>query len=379
MKLFPLFIFWCLWFIVYSTRTVFSPILPLIEDALFLTHGKAGGLFTSLSIGYSFSLLMASRLASVWGFKKTVVIGFVGICLVFFGFQWIESYFSFHILFFFLGATTGAYIPSILPIITETYDHKHWGKAIGFHDSAASLSIFAVPILMAFGLNYVSWKRLLLIFVIISLILPTFFWKVSIEPKHEASRQRGRYIDLLKNRTTWFMGILWIFASASCVGVYSILPLYLIKGRGIEFSIANNLFGVSRIGGIFASILVGFLFDRYGYRRMLMLSQITAGLSTIGLSLASSLPLIMTTLILQATLSLTFFPVGLAALSKLTSLSERSMMIGLIVSFGIIFGVGISPFLLGLIADHFDFQTGIFGLGVLTTFSSLFIRYLEEK
>jgi MFS family permease len=175
------------------------------------------------------------------------------------------------------------------------------------------------------------------------------------------------------------MGILWIFASASCVGVYSILPLYLIKGRGIEFSIANNLFGVSRIGGIFASILVGFLFDRYGYRRMLMLSQITAGLSTIGLSLASSLPLIMTTLILQATLSLTFFPVGLAALSKLTSLSERSMMIGLIVSFGIIFGVGISPFLLGLIADHFDFQTGIFGLGVLTTFSSLFIRYLEEK
>jgi MFS family permease len=379
MRLFPLFIFWCLWFLSYSTRSAFSPILPLVEDSLALSHGEAGGLFTSLSIGYCLTLLIANRLASAWGFKKTVVIGFVGIFLVFLGFQWTESYFSFHILFFLLGAATGTYIPSILPIITETYDHKHWGKAIGFHDSAASLSIFAVPILIAFGLNYLSWRKILLILGIVSLILPIFFWEVSIEPKHEMSRQRGRYIDLLKKRTTWVMGILWIFASASCVGVYSILPLYLIKGRGIDFGVANTLFGISRIGGVFASIFIGFLIDRYGYRRMLILCQLTAGLSTIGLSLASSLPLIMITLILQATLSLTFFPVGLATLSKLTPLSELSLTIGVILSFGVIFGMGVSPFLLGLTADYLNFQTGIFWLGVLTTFSSLLVRLLGEE
>jgi MFS family permease len=379
MKLLPLFIFWSLWFLSYSTRSAFSPILPLVEDSLSLSHGEAGGLFTSLSIGYCLTLLMANRLASVWGFKKTVVIGFVAIFLVFLGVQWTESYFGFHILFFLLGVATGTYIPSILPIITETYDHKHWGKAIGFHDSAASLSIFAVPILIAFGLNYLSWRKILLILGIVSLILPIFFWEVSIEPKHEMSRQRGRYIDLLKKRTTWVMGILWIFASASCVGVYSILPLYLIKGRGIDFGVANTLFGISRIGGVFASIFIGFLIDRYGYRRMLILCQLTAGLSTIALSLASSLPLIMITLILQATLSLTFFPVGLATLSKLTPLSELSLTIGVILSFGVIFGMGVSPLLLGLTADYLNFQTGIFWLGVLTTFSSLLVRLLGEE
>ena len=175
------------------------------------------------------------------------------------------------------------------------------------------------------------------------------------------------------------MGVLWIFASASCIGIYAILPLYLIKGRGIDFGIANTLFGISRVGGIFASILVGFLIDRYGYRKMLTVSQITAGLSTIGISLASTLPLIMVTLVLQATLSLAFFPVGLASLSKLTPLSERSLTIGVIVSFGMIFGAGISPFLLGLVADYFNFQTGIFWLGILTTLSSLLVRQLEEK
>ena len=190
MKLLPLFIFWCLWFLNFSARTAFSPILPLIEDNLSLSHGEAGGLFTSLSIGFSLSLLLAGRFASVWGYKKTVVIGFLGIGLVFFGIQWVESYFTFHILFFLLGIATGTYMPSILPIITETYESKHWGKAIGFHDSAASFSIFSIPILFAFGLHFLSWRRLLLILGIAALLFPIFFWKISVEPKMEMSHTR---------------------------------------------------------------------------------------------------------------------------------------------------------------------------------------------
>jgi NNP family nitrate/nitrite transporter-like MFS transporter len=379
MKLLPLFIFWCLWFLNYSTRSAFSPILPLIEDNLSLSHGQAGGFFTSLSIGFSLSLLLAGRFASLWGYKRTVVIGFVGIGLVFLGIQWVENYTTFHILFFLLGFTTGTYIPSILPIITETYDSRHWGKAIGIHDSAASFSIFAIPILVTFGLHFLSWRRLLLILGIAALLLPIYFWKISIEPKQETSRYGGRYIDLFKRKTIWIMGLLLTFASASSIGVYAILPLYLIKEKGIDFGYANTLFGISRIGGVFVSILSGYLTDRYGYRKMIMLSLCATGLSTIGLSLASTLPLILITLTLQATLSIAFFPAGLAAISKLTPLSERSMVIGVILSIGVIFGMGSTPFLLGVTADHFSFQIGIFWLGVLVTLSSLMVRFLEEK
>lgn len=379
MKLLPLFIFWCLWFLNFSTRTVFSPILPLIEDNLSLSHGEAGGFFTSLSIGFALSMLITGRFALFWGYKRTVVVGFVGIGLVFLWIQWVESYSTFHILFFLLGAATGTYIPSILPIITETYESKHWGKAIGLHDSAASFSIFSIPILMTFGLHFLSWKRLLLILGIVALLLPIYFWKISVEPKKEMSKHENRYIDLLKRKTVWIMGVLSTFASGSSIGVYAILPLYLIKERGIDFSYANTLFGISRIGCVFVSILSGFLTDRYGYRTMIMLSLSMTGLSTIGLSLASTLPMILITLILQATLSTAFYPPGLAAISKLTPLSERSMVTGVILSIGVIFGMGSTPFLLGVIADHFSFKVGILGLGVLTTFSSLLVRLLGKK
>ena len=379
MKLLPLFIFWCLWFLNFSTRAVFSPFLPLIEDSLSISHGAAGGLFTSLSIGYGLNLLIVGRFASIWGYKRTVVFGFMGTGLVLFGFQWAESYIAFHILFFLLGFVTGSYLPSILPIITETYDYRHWGKAIGFHDSAASFSIFSIPLLVAFGLHYLSWRNILLFFGIVSLLLPIYFWKISVEPKKELSVQKGKVFLLFKRKTVWIIGFLWIFAAGSCLGLYSILPLFLVKERGIDFHFANNLFGISRVGGVFISILIGFLIDRYGYRKMLVLGIITTGLSTIGLSLASTLPMIVTALILQATLSLAFFPIGLSTISKLTPLSERAMATGVIVSIGMIFGVGFVPFLLGVIADHLNFEVGILGLGILTSFSSLMVRFLRDE
>lgn len=379
MRILPLFIFWCLWYLNFSTRTIFSPILPLIEDSLLLSHGKAGGLFISLSVGYSLALLATGRLTLTWGYRRTVAIGFLGVSLVFFGFQFAESYVSFHLLFFLLGIATGTYIPAILPIITETYEPRNWGKAIGLHDSAASFSIFSIPILMAYGLQFFSYKTPLLLLGIVSLIFPLFFWKVSAEPKKEPFQKGESYTSLFKKRTIWIMILFWILSSGSSMGVYSILPLYLIKERGIDFDLANNLLGISRVGGMAVPILIGFLADRYGYRTILFLSLLMTGLSTIALSLSSPLSLIFISLTLQAVLSLGFFPVALATISKLAPLSSRSMVLGVIMSVGVGFGMGVTPFLLGLTADHFNFRVGIFWLGLLTSLSSLSVHFLKEE
>jgi NNP family nitrate/nitrite transporter-like MFS transporter len=379
MRLLPLFVFWGLWFLNYSTRICFSPILPLIEDGLHLSHGASGGLFTSLSVGYSLALLVSGRFASEWGYKRTVAIGFVCTGLVFVGLQWADSYLAFHVLVFLMGIAAGTYIPAILPILTGTYEARHWGKALGFHDSAASFSILVVPILMVFGLQFFSWRGVLLILGFACFLLPVLFWKISSEPARAVQEKKLRMIDLLKKRSTWISGLLWTVSSGSSSGLYSVLPLYLIKERGIDFELANTLFGLSRIGGVFISILIGFLIDRYGYRSMLRLSILTTGLSTILFSLATSVPLILASLFLQATLSLAFFPIGFAVISKLTAPSERSLVTGLTVAFGVIFGSGIVPFLLGLTADHLNFQVGILGLGVVTAFSSLGVGSLAKN
>jgi MFS family permease len=379
MRLFPLFIFWCLWYLNFSNRTVFSPILPLIEDSLSLSHGATGGLFTSLSMGYGLTMLISGRFASVWGYKRTVVFGLICTSLSLFCLQWAGSYGTFHILFFFLGTGLGTYIPSILPILTETYEPRQWGKAIGLHDSAASVSILSIPVLVALGLPYLSWRRLLLFPALASLLFLIPFWRVAVEPQKKLSHKKSPFMDLLRKRPVWVISFLWIFAAASNLGVYTILPLFLIKEKGIDFHSANTLLGISRIGGIVAPISMGFLVDRYGYQAMLRWSIVTTGLSTVGLSLASGLFQMTVALVFQATLALSFFPVGLAAISKLTDLSERSLATGIALSLGVAFGMGGAPFIIGMIADHLSFQIGIFGLGVLTLLSSWGVRLLEKQ
>jgi len=378
MKLGPILIFWGLWFVNFSTRTVFAPLLPLIEDSLSLSHGQAGGLYTSLGFGYGISLFFAGRFASVWGHKKTVVSGFVGIAAAVLLFQWAETYIALHGLCFLTGVALGTYIPSILPIITETYDQKHWGKAIGVHDSAASFSLFTTPVLVAFGLNFFSWKILLLFLGGAALLLPLSFWKIAAEPTPLPSEKRGNYADLFRTRTVWILGFLWIVSSAACAGIFNILPLYLVKERGMDFEYANTLLGISRCGGILATILFGVLCDRYGYRKILVISILATGLGTLPIPFVHSVPWLIILLTFQAMISLGFFPLAFAALSNLTSPSERSMMVGIILALSVFFGNGVTPFLLGTIADHYDFRTGILGVGIVTTFSCLLVGLLKD-
>jgi fucose permease len=57
---------------------------------------------------------------------------------------------------------------------------------------------------------------------------------------------------------------------------------------------------------------------------------------------------------------------------------ERAMVTGVILAFGVIFGTGFTPFILGTIADHYNFQVGILGVGIVTTLSSLLVGLLKK-
>ena len=379
MKWLLLSIFWGLWFFNFSTRIIPSPVLPLIENELMVSHAKAGGLFTFLYAGYAFSLLMAGSLAPKVGYKRCIIGGFLCSSSALFIVQYTYSYGQLALLFLLIGLGCGVYLPSIMPMITETFPREHWGKAIGIHDSAASLSIFSMPIYVAIGLHVFPWRKLFLFLCLASMVVVLLFWVVPQEPRRERTPDISTSIEVLKKKALWFMMPLWSVAAACCLGVYSIIPLFLVNERGLSLGLANTVFGASRLGGIAVSICAGFLVDRLGVRRMLFLALFFTGLFTVGVSMARPFHLLVGVLFFQATVALGFFPVGLAAISKITTSRERSMATGIVIATGVIFGLGVAPYLLGAIADRINFQTGILLLGVLTTLSSFSVKYLMDS
>lgn len=377
MKILLLLLFWSLWFLNFSTRTVISPLLPIIKDELTITHALAGSVFFFLSVGYTITLLLSGFLSPRVGYKRSIILGFAILMTAVFCLKYATSYPSFAAVCLFIGLGAGIYLPSSIPLLTTAFGPDNWGKAIAFHETAASLSILSIPLLTAVALRLFHWRALFPILSTACLIAIVSFWMFSPDPRPQ--KEKGAPLSgILRRRDFRILAILWIFAASNSLGLYNVIPLFLVKEKGMYLEMANTIFGFSRVGGFFVVIMAGFLIDRYGVKKILFLVLLTTGLTAMGLALAQSIPFLVAMLILQATVCAGFFPVALVAISKLTNFDERSIFTGTTIAIGVVVGVGLTPFVLGAVADVWNFQVGIFVLGLLTTLSCVLVRDLGE-
>jgi len=376
MNILFLLLFWSLWFLNFSTRTVLSPLLPIFEQELHITHALAGSIFLFLAVGYTSSLLVSNWITPRIGFKKSIAIGFIVLigallCLVFTG-----TYWGLGVVAFLLGFGGGLYLPCALPLLTSTIHPDKWGKAIAFHETAASFSILAIPLLAAAALRFLHWKSLVVVLSGLCLAVTVVFLIRSPDPRPKVE-EKSPFSRVLRRRDFWVMGTLWGFAAAGGLGLYNLIPLFLVNEKGVSIEVANTIFGLTRIGGLVVTFLAGFLIDRIGVKRVLLLSLLASGFSITGMALAENFPLLVTMLVLQATFMPIFFPAGLVTISKLTTFSDRSAFAGAVVAFGVVFGTGITPTLLGTVADVWSFQVGMMVQGLLTMGICFLVKFLR--
>ena len=376
MKIFLILIFWSLWFLNASSRNVLSPLLPIIEDELVITHALAGSLFLYMSIGLTISVFMAGWISKHIGYKRSIIYSFIALVIVFICFRYAQTYYSFACFSFALGLTLGIYLPCAVPLITAMISRRNWGKAIAFHDTAPSFSFLAMPILIAFALRFLHWKTFFVMLSGACALIMVLFWVFAPDPRPQKEK-KSRYATIFRRTDFWIIAILWIMATIATVGIYSITPLFLVTERGMQLEVANTIFGISRIGGVFATILVGFLIDRFAVKKILFIILLITGLATVGMALAQIVWLLVGMLVIQATVSVAFFPVAVTAISTITPVDERSTFVGLTLAVSGIIGMGLVPVGLGAVADIWNFQIGIFVTGVVIMLSCMMIRGLQ--
>jgi MFS family permease len=367
---------WFLWFLNFSIRTIFSPLMPLIEDEFAIQHARASSFFVFNALGYGTALILAGIYAGRFGYKRSIIFSLVLASGAFFLIPFVESFAFLCFLSFVLGLASGIYLPSIIPLITHYFEMRSWGKAIAIHDSAASVSIFASPFIALFFLNFLDWRQIFDVFGALAILCVVVFSLVVGEVKINRPAT-NTHDHLLRQRSLWIIALIWIFASGANLGVYFILPLYLIKELHMESVYANQIFGISRVGGVFVAIAVGFIVDRFSLKKTMFALVLVTGILTVCLTFTQGRTLEIF-LFLQAAVGFGFFPVGLVTISKLFREELRSMATGYIITLGVIFGLGIIPYLLGVAGDFLSFRFGIFTLGILAILSSGLTYYLKE-
>ena len=374
--LFFLCLVWFVWFMNFTCRAVFSPIMPLLEDEFGVTHARATAIFTCISLGYSFSLFFSGFFARLLGFRKSVVISAAASTLLFSFMSFVKVFEVFYVLGFFLGLTLGMYLPSMVYLLTDYYHEKMWGRVIAIHDSGASLGAAAAPFIALSILPFMQWRGIFIILGMAFAVCATILYCAS----HEVATMRDtKYFlgSLWKDKRLWIMGTLFVFAGGISIGLYLIIPLYLVKELSLDVSYANTIFGVSRIGAAVVGISSGFFVDRFSLRKTLFFIVSVSGVLTFALGF-SGVGSIKVLLFVQAVSVMGFFPVALVAVSRLFDHESRSQAIGFVVTFAILGGAGVVPYLLGVSGDLVGFGFGICVLGILTTLSSGLLYFLKE-
>lgn len=371
-----LFFLWFLWFSNFSLRIVFAPILPILEDEFAINHAMASGIFVFLSVGYGIAVVVSGFFSGRIGYKRSIVSSLALLSFISFLIPFIENFYVLYVFAFIVGFSVGLYIPSAIPLITEYYSEKNWGRAIAVHDTGASSAIFATPFIVLGLLHFLPWQGIFIIFGVIFALCSIIFYFISTEVKL-SNLPKGLLATVLRTKALWIMAGMWTFGASANLGIYAIIPLYLTKELNFEIGYANTLLGISRIGSLATAAACGFLIDHFSLKKFMFIIMIISGIVTVLLGIS---PEKYTGILLfaQAFFVTGFFPIGLVIIAKMFNRDTRGLATGVILAVSMISGGGIAPYLLGICGDLYSFRLGIIIIGALLTAASALVFRLRK-
>ena len=374
-----LLLLWIMWYLAFSTRTILAPFLPMIKNEFVLSNATAGGLYIFIAAGGTIGLLYAGTIASRIGAKTLIIISFFIAAGSLSGIYASSAYLFLSLWLFVFGLSGGVYLPCAIPVLTAAFDREHWGKAISFHETAASISILTIPYLTVLLLSIMPWRGVFLVLAAAFAFLIPVFWVASPPTSRAPQSVRIGILSVAKRAEFRIFVVLWTISATGAMGVYSILPLFLVEERHMAIETANRILSISRIGGVLGQIAAGFFLDRYDTGKIIILLMVGSTLSSFGLGLADTNAILIAMLFFQATFCVIFFPVGIVAISKLTTPGERAVFSGTVMAVSTILGLGLAPFLLGLIADTWRFQYGFIMLGISSVGTIFLAVRLQQR
>jgi NNP family nitrate/nitrite transporter-like MFS transporter len=367
----PLLILTSIFFINFVSRIILAPLTPRIETDLNLTHSDAGTLFFMISLGYFITLIGSGFVSSRFNHKRTIIISNTALGFALIGTAFCEGPWTMRLGLFTLGMATGLYLPSGIATLMSIVPMRHWGKALAIHELAPNISFVAAPLICEAVLIWFSWRTVFLLIGFVALIMSPVFvgYRRGEQFKGEAPSFVS-FRQLFGHLSVWVMVLLFSLGVISTMGIYTMLPLYLVTDHAIDRNLANTLIALSRIAGVVMAFVGGWATDRIGPRQTLRIVLLLTGLITFLLGIAPR-SLILYVVFLQPLVAVCFFPAGFAALSLVVSAKLRSIAVSLIIPLAIVIGAGLAPIFIGWIGDMGSFAIAITICGGLITAGSI--------
>ena len=190
------------------------------------------------------------------------------------------------------------------------------------------------------------------------------------------SPRPGTLSILMANPSFWIMVALFSLGIGASIGIYSMLPLYLVAEREMVRSWANYLVAISRISALAIVFLSGIVTDRLGPKVAMGSVFLGTGLITL---LLGVVPVSWVVLIvfLQPMMATCFFPPGFAALSRIGPPRVRNISLSFTFPPAFLLGGGAIPAGIGVLGEMGFFDLGISLVGGIVMSGLILLHYLK--
>ena len=350
----------------FLARTIFGPLLLPISEHLEHTLAQSAKLFVCLSAGYSLSVLCAGFVSCRLGHKGTIVASVACIGLGLIGLSECDTFGGFAVWMFLMGAGAGLYMPSGVVTITEITPPAHWGQAFAVHELAPNLAFILSPLVAEAFMGTAGHTALFKLLGAGCLLLAACYaLRGPRTTRPGMPPVLGNIRDIVARPAFWITVLLFVMAVAVEVGVYNLIPAFLVTEKGVSRETANMLLGCSRLAALVFLPATGWVIRRIGYRRTLALCLGGTGLAT---ALAGYGPLwwSVAMLTLQPVFVVCFFPVGFAVLAMVCPKATNDLSVSLTVMCTSVIGAGFMPAILAWSGETFSFSLSfvIFGMAM---------------
>ncbi len=280
--------------------------------------------------------------------------------------------------FFLLGLGAGIYLPSAIATISELFTPAHWGKAFAVHELAPNLAFLTAPLCASLLLATIHWQHVVLILAISSLLAGSLYFFFGQGRQLFGSTPDFKIcLSILRQRDFLIMVVLFACGISGTIGIFNILPLFLVTDHHMVLRDANILVGLSRALTLGTALLGGWLADRIGNRGTMAAVLFLTGLTTAFIALTKGGFLIVS-VFLQPLLAVCFFPAGFAMLTRMVTPSKRNVVISLTIPFAFLIGGGLLPALITTMADAGLFHAGIVMTGLFISSGALLVQYVKN-
>ena len=366
-----------LFFLSFISRFIFAPLLPAISNDLDINTTQAGSIFLFGSIGVAVGAIFSGFVSSRLSHKGSLEVSILGAGSILFVCVFSRSLEAIQLAMLFLGVVAGLNLPSNMAVITAIVSRQDWGKALAMQQTGPPLSLILGPLLSALLLPWMSWRAVLAWIagvLIISGIALARFGRFGNFPGDQPGFSNVKAV--LVKRSFWIMIILFAFGIGGHVGLYTMLPLYLVNEHGFGPELANAMVGLTQVSTFFMTFFAGWLSDRLGEKRTIVVFLVISGGLAVLVGVLSG-SILKVVIFLQPAAAVCFFPAAFAALSRTVQPNLRSLVTSWATPIAFIIGGGLLPAVLGYMGQVLSIGLGVALAGILMMLGSSLVIFLD--